>query len=108
MKDMTGEEKYSDTKMATIGSSAERIFISPNPAISNTTLTVHGNSSRSTGQINIIGMQGATVYSKRIDLLPGNNEVILAIDPAWPAGTYLVRVVMQGEILNKKLVVCRR
>jgi hypothetical protein len=53
-------------------------------------------------------MQGATVYSKRIDLLPGNNEVILAIDPAWPAGTYLVRVVMQGEILNKKLVVCRR
>jgi len=107
MKDMTGEEKYSDMKMATIGNTGERIFISPNPAISNTTLTVQGNSSRSTAQINIIGMQGASVYSKRIDLLPGNNEVLLAIDPTWPAGTYLVRVMMQGEMVSKKLVIRR-
>jgi hypothetical protein len=76
---------------------------SPNPAINYTVLTIASESS-TTGTIQIADMLGRLLNSKTIKLEKGNNQVMLNEVEKLGKGTYIIRLVVNGEALTQKLV----
>lgn len=100
-----GAQRYSETRMVSINQPGETITISPNPAISDATLTIINNSPGAIARVNIIGIQGILLTSEKVNLLQGTNTIPLPIQATWPAGTYVVQVVMDGQMVTRKLII---
>lgn len=100
-----GPQRYSETRMVNINISGELITISPNPAISDATLTIVNNTPGAVARVNIIGIQGIVLSSQKISLTQGANSIALPLQPTWPAGTYVVQVATDGQMVTRKLVI---
>jgi hypothetical protein len=76
---------------------------SPNPAINYTVLSI-ANENSTTGTLQIVDMMGRILHTKTIKLEKGTNNVTLNEVEKLGKGTYIIRLVVNGEALTQKLV----
>ncbi len=98
----SGSVKFSDIRTVTIKSSATDVLIFPNPATSTARISLQ-RSTAAEAKIRVINWQGGTIYTAAV-IINGNTVIDL---PAyqWPAGTYIIQIVTNNEVVNKKLII---
>lgn len=98
----SGSVKYSEIRTVTIKGSETDVLIAPNPATNSAKISLQ-RSTAAEAKIRVINWQGGTIYATTV-IINGNTVVDLPVYQ-WPAGTYIVQVVTNNEIVNKKLVI---
>ncbi|HEY6062939.1 MAG TPA: T9SS type A sorting domain-containing protein, partial [Chitinophagaceae bacterium] len=98
----SGNIKFSEIRTVVIKTSGTEVLISPNPA-SNTTRISLQRSTVAEAKIRVINWQGGSVYAAAV-IINGNTIIDLPVYQ-WPAGTYIVQVVTNNEVVNKKLII---
>jgi len=106
VKHAGNQEKFSEIRTVTIRDRQALISLAPNPARNTSNLTIESGSVAN-AQISILGMQGNELSKQKVNLIAGNNTVILRLDESWPAGSYMVRIMIDEEVINKKLIIAR-
>jgi GEVED domain/Secretion system C-terminal sorting domain len=98
----SGSVKFSNIKAVTIKGSATDVVITPNPA-SNTARISLQRSTAAEATIRVTTLQGGTIYTTTV-IINGNTIIDL---PAyqWPAAIYIVQVITNDEVVNKKLII---
>lgn len=82
----------------------EQVSLIPNPA--KTTTSIYINSTANTsGELILSDMQGRRLKTQNINLIPGNNSIVLDGLYQYPNGTYFVQVVTGQETVTRKLVI---
>ncbi len=98
----SGSIKFSDIRTVTIKNSGTDVLISPNPATNTARISLQ-RSTAADAKIRVINWQGGTIYN--VDVIINGNAVIDLPAYQWPAGTYIVQVVTNNEVVNKKLII---
>ncbi|MBI1781008.1 MAG: T9SS type A sorting domain-containing protein [Sphingobacteriales bacterium] len=102
-----GKYKFSDVKSVNIlNLTLNDIVLAPNPARSVTTITLVGSVSGS-AVIKIMNMHGEVLYTKNISTVNGITKYEIPLEENWQGGTYLVQVISNGIIINKRLLINR-
>ncbi len=98
----SGSIKYSDIRIINNNISGTTVLITPNPTFESTKLRLQ-RSSPAEVRISVINTQGVTIYRTSV-IVNGNTIVELPADQ-WVAGTYIVQVITNNEVVNQKLIV---
>ncbi len=98
-----GATMYSDVRKIDF-KKASSISIAPNPAKSNTVLTIQ-SSTTGKAQVNILDFTGRSVFELPVAIINGTNELDLEVVQKLSDGVYKVRVQINDEILVTSLVI---
>ncbi|MBI2731401.1 MAG: T9SS type A sorting domain-containing protein [Sphingobacteriales bacterium] len=102
-----GQFKYSDVKSVNITNLyLKDVALAPNPARSVTTVFING-SVAGTAIVKIMNLHGEVLYSKNISTVNGVTKYEIPLAENWQSGTYLVQVISNGIIINKRLMINR-
>lgn len=104
MVEATGMNRVSTVKAIIVKSLAVTLSLSPNPATDRTRIYIESNAGGD-ATIQLLSMQGAVILSKIQRTVPGQNSIEVLLPESISAGSYLVRVSLSGEIVNRKLVI---
>lgn len=99
--DIDGKFSFSNVVRLSIGYGTESFRIYPNPVVNNFTATFDA-SKAGTASLLIRNVNGQTVYSKKLDVLNGNNAVSVQV-PQLIRGTYFVSIVNDELNYNTKM-----
>ena len=102
----TGMNKFSPVKHILIKDLQTVLTIAPNPAKDNLTVRFVANESGDM-QINILSIQGNIIDVRNQRFNSGKNEIYLALPKTISNGSYIVRILVHGEIVSKRLIVNR-
>jgi hypothetical protein len=98
----SGNSRYSDIRIVTNNNSETNVLITPNPAYESAKIRLQ-RSTPAEAKIRVMNAQGATVYRTSV-VVNGTAYVDLPTNQ-WMAGTYIVQVVTNSELVNQKLIV---
>lgn len=102
--DFDGGYFYSQMELLTINFSTSKIYISPNPAITSTTINYWAERDEEF-QIEIINSAGQAIIKRTIFLTSGNNQIQLEIAKLVPGNYSLIMHSMDfSEIQTEKLI----
>ncbi len=101
----SGTGKYSDTRTIRIGDDPASVVLAPNPAKDKAIITIATGRRSKQVEIRVMSMQGNLLFSQKHLLSAGTVPVELPIPSSWPAGTYLVQVISEEGVINKKLLI---
>ncbi len=107
LKENNQAYRYSALRMVSFSMPGKIISLYPNPAKDKFNLVISNGSRPSEVGIDIYSISGAVVLHQRSRLVPGENIVPVSVDPALPAGTYIVRTKGQSGVNDQKLVIYR-
>jgi hypothetical protein len=82
------------------------IVLAPNPARSLTTVSLVG-SVTGLAVVKIMNLHGEVLYTKNISTVNGVTKYEIPLEENWQRGTYVVQVICNGLILNKRLLINR-
>jgi hypothetical protein len=99
-----GSNKYSEIKTVTKINLADNITIKPNPVTSIATIGIEA-AEKSTAEIIIRDVNGKQLYSQKISIREGSNTIMIPVKDEWPAGMYMMRIIMNNEMADKKLII---
>ena len=108
IKEVGAPNKYSETRMVTLGGIGESFTLSPNPARGEIFLSIQ-NPARSPvpAEIRIADITGNQLKTDKRTLTSGDNAIKLDIPASWPNGIYVLQTVVAGEVVTKKFVIRR-
>ena len=100
----SGSNKYSEIKTIKKVNLAEIVTIKPNPV---TTVADIGiiTTEKTTVEILISTVSGKNIFTQKYSVNAGENIISIPVKNEWTAGMYLVRIVMNNEIADKKLMI---
>lgn len=98
----SGSVKFSDIRTVTIKSSGTDVLISPNPAQNTARITLQ-RSTAAEAKIRVMNLQGGAIYTGTV-IINGSTVIDLPVYQ-WPNGTYIVQVITDNEVVNKKLII---
>jgi hypothetical protein len=101
---VSGSNKYSEIKTIKMVSLAEIVTIKPNPV---TTVADIGiiTTEKTTVEILISTVSGKNIFTQKYSVDAGANTISIPVKNEWTAGMYLVRIIMNNEIADKKLMI---
>lgn len=76
----------------------------PNPATSQVNVNITVSSAQST-YVELLDLTGKKLVSQQVNLVPGSNSVVLKNLNAFSSGVYLLKVFIDGENNNQKIVI---
>lgn len=103
----SGEYRYSEVRTVIIKKGIQQIIVSPNPANEVAVLSIH-SLLNTESEIRIIDMNGRVVYTQRVPVSKGINNIDLPAVKKLNSGFYLVLVRIQDEVSIKKLVINKK
>ena len=106
LKENNGSYRYSEVKTVSISDLNSSVNIVPNPAKYFTTININAGGN-SDATIRIMNSIGGLIHSKTLKLISGSNAYELPIRKDWPVGTYIVQVIVDDQVTNKKLVISK-
>ena len=80
--------------------------IAPNPTNSVADLSIYSSNSNKVANIAIVNSIGQLMETREEVLMDGINKISLD-GSRWDSGVYIVRIEIDGEIFNKKLIISR-
>ncbi len=98
----SGNIKYSDIRVVSNNISETDVLITPNPAYESARIRLQ-RSSPAEAKIRVMNTQGAVIYRTSV-IVNGTAFVDLPANQ-WMAGTYIVQVATNNEVVNQKLIV---
>lgn len=106
LKDEREGLQYSQAKMVNIrNKETEFITLWPNPARGAINLLINNTGNTEIASINIVGMHGGVLHEEKLRLGAGNNAIQIPLRASWPAGIYIVRVMMKGELWTRTFMI---
>lgn len=100
----SGNNSFSEVRSVKKSALEDRITIKPNPVTTNATISINVTES-TTGEVVLIASGGKRLHSQKIVLNAGANTIQFPIKDDWNAGMYILRVIINEEIINKKLII---
>lgn len=104
MVEAAGINRVSAVKIITVKSLDIVLGLAPNPATDRTRIYMESPVAGD-ATVQLLSMQGTIIVSKIQRAVQGQNNIELLLPESLSAGSYIVRVSLNGEIVNKKLVV---
>jgi GEVED domain/Secretion system C-terminal sorting domain len=101
-----GPNKYSDIKSVKKVSLSDVVSIKPNPVTSIASIGIE-TSENTTADIMITNIAGKNIFSHQYLIRSGSNTINIPVRTDWAAGMYMVRVIMNNEIADKKMVIAK-
>ncbi len=101
---VNGSYKFSETRVVTRLKPDDMMTIKPNPAKHSTVISIESNE-RTLAQLQLFTENGKRIFAQSVELNNGRNEVPLPVKGEWPAGVYMVRVIINNEIISKKMII---
>jgi hypothetical protein len=105
--EISGRHKYSNIQTIEIKDLPSNMTLYPNPVIDKATLTITGARAGRETEIYMMDANGNVLSRQKIILSAGINAVRLAVDPAWPSGVYVVRIIAEGKVEFRKFILRR-
>jgi hypothetical protein len=84
--------------------SDKTLQIWPNPATSQVYVNITVSSAQTT-YVELLDLTGKKLLSQQVNLTPGSNSVVLKNLNSYSSGVYLLRVLIDGENNNQKIVI---
>jgi hypothetical protein len=106
LKENSGSYRFSEVKSVSISDLSSSVTMVPNPAKYFTTIKIN-SASNSDATIRIMNSIGGLIHSRTLKLTTGSNSYELAIEKSWPVGTYIVQVIVEDQVTNKKLIISK-
>ncbi len=105
MNDANGSFKYSPVAIIRLVSNLKKaVEVTPNPAIKNVQLRI-GSDVNATAVVRINTVVGQALYQSSKTVYKGDNIISLdELSAKLSAGTYILQVVINGEILSAKFI----
>jgi hypothetical protein len=104
MVEAAGMNRVSAVKVITVKSLDINLSLAPNPASDRTMINMESPVAGD-ATVQLLNMQGSILLSTIKRVITGQNNIELSLPESLSAGSYLVRVSLNGEVVNKKLVV---
>ncbi|MEP7277539.1 MAG: T9SS type A sorting domain-containing protein [Bacteroidota bacterium] len=101
--DKDGKSEYSDTKAIKIASSGANVQVRPNPVIGATLVLAVSTQQSNKTNVQVTGVDGKIIVQQNISLAAGNNTININIATV-PPGVYLVRMLLNDEMVTKKFI----
>lgn len=92
---------YSPTQEWT-STKIEKMF--PNPAVSKTVLSLFNPKAEERAMLELLDIQGKVVHGRPVELVQGQQQIVLDELDGLPTGTYFVRISTAGHVFTGKLV----
>lgn len=99
-----GPTKFSDIRMIKRLLLSDAVLIRPNP-VKNMALISIESAMNCMGDLTLINGEGKILLTRSFPLERGRNEIQLPVAPEWPSGNYFLRVLVNREIIRKKLMI---
>jgi len=103
----SGAAKYSDIRTVTINDKNASVLLAPNPASDKAILTITNAQRNKTVDIRVLNTLGVVLLAQKQGLAIGANPIELPLPASWPSGTYMVQVISEEGVINKKLLIRR-
>ncbi len=109
MVDLDGRYSYSNVVLIRRDQKAVAgLLISPNPVVNANMLTIRLSvSGNSAAQVKIFDLSGRIMHQQQNMLTEGTNSISVNDLSRLQPGTYMVQVVIGGEVLNSKFTIVR-
>lgn len=101
---VSGSYQYSETKQVTRLRPEEQVSIRPNPFRHYAIISIESNE-RTHADIQLFSGNGKRILSYVTEVQKGHTELPLPVKEEWPAGVYMLRVVINNEIISRKMII---
>jgi hypothetical protein len=103
---MTGAfgNKFSETRSVVRLNPDDRVVIKPNPVKSTAIISIESNE-RTLATLTLFTVTGKQVYKNETMLQNGTNTLTIPVKGEWPSGTYILKVFINNESTNKKMII---
>ncbi|WP_181163764.1 T9SS type A sorting domain-containing protein [Pontibacter mangrovi] len=101
--DEDGAFEYFTTKALNYGEVASQVKAFPNPFTTQITLDIAAEQS-GMAQVAMYNAVGRQLLERTIEVEAGFNTAVLQVSPDLPHGVYFVRVLLEGNVYNLKLL----
>jgi GEVED domain/Secretion system C-terminal sorting domain len=101
---VNGGNKFSEIRTVTKINLADAVTIKPNPVTSIATIGIEA-SERTTADIVLSSVNGRQLFYQKFPVNAGSNTMVIPVKEEWPAGMYILRIIMNNEIAVKKLII---
>jgi hypothetical protein len=96
--------RYSEIRSVTKPNFADKVTVRPNPVTSMVNIGIEA-SARTTADLILTEINGRQIYYKKFPVNAGTNNIMIPVKEEWPAGMYMLRIFMNNEIADKKLII---
>jgi hypothetical protein len=101
---VTGNNRYSEVRTVHKMNLSDIITIKPNPVSDIATVSIEATE-KTTADFILNTMNGRKLYSQKFPVTVGSNTMKIPVKEDWPDGMYILRIIMNNEIADKKLVI---
>ena len=101
-----GEEQYSNVLVIRLRKAKTAITIMPNPTRDNVMLVFLAEKDAEV-TVRLVDRTGKTVLSQKQPVQRGSNSLQLKNLDRYPAGMYVIQVLMNGELVSEKLILTK-
>lgn len=101
---VTSNNKFSETRYVTKLNPAESVVLKPNPVRNKAIISIEANT-RSTAEITLLTENGKKIFYDKKTINTGWNTITIPVKPEWPAGVYLLKILLNNETITKKMVI---
>lgn len=98
--------KYSETRAIRIEEAIQHVSLVPNPTQASTSLHL-SSTANIAAIVKVMDMTGRAMQTIKTGLIPGENVIQVNGLEKYPKGTYLIQVVAEDLIINRKLVIAK-
>lgn len=99
-----GGNKYSEIRSVKKITLTDVVTIKPNPVTSMVNIGLE-TIENTTANIMIINLAGKNIFSQQYTVRSGSNTITIPVKTEWTSGMYMIRVVMNNEFADKKLII---
>ncbi|MGH2554023.1 MAG: GEVED domain-containing protein [Chitinophagaceae bacterium] len=96
--------RYSEIRSVNKYYLSDQVTIKPNPVINMADIGIEALEN-TTADILLSTLNGKNIFSQKYPVHAGSNSIKIPVKNEWANGMYLIRIIMNNEVADKKLII---